>query len=241
MTAVCMAAILSTFVSVGVDGVHRWILLGNFRLHASAVVAPVMIACVATAPSQYLMITAAIAPAIALALQPDAAQASSFAAACGVVLFSHLKQDPLKLAGGAIALIACSILSILRLDPLKPVRHVEGIYDAVSSKGILWAVLATATLFLLSVPHFLAWTRRHQSLSMALGVYVAAVTIAPAWGTFPVPVMGYGVSPILGYYIALALLAISLPPGDAAGRRHGSSTRSGCWCRGRSRRSDLPA
>jgi hypothetical protein len=40
-------------------------------------------------------------------------------------------------------------------------------------------------------------------------VYVAMVTIAPAWGTFPVPIMGYGVSPILGYFIALALCARS--------------------------------
>src|SRR5215208_2256690 len=56
ITTVCMAAILLTFVSDGVDGVHRWIFLGNFGLHAAAVVAPVMIACVATAPSHYLMI-----------------------------------------------------------------------------------------------------------------------------------------------------------------------------------------
>jgi hypothetical protein len=29
--------------------------------------------------------------------------------------------------------------------------------------------------------------------------------LAPAWGTFPVPVMGYGASPIVGYFLALVV------------------------------------
>ncbi|HVE70111.1 MAG TPA: hypothetical protein VNI54_01985 [Thermoanaerobaculia bacterium] len=211
-TIVSIIAILATFASHGVDGVHRWVFFGSFGLHASAVVAPLMIACVATAPNPYLMLGTAAATAILLALQPDAAQACSFAAACGVILFRDLKSDPRKLAVGLGALIACSVVSLIRLDPLKPVRHVEGIFEAASARGAAWAFLATVALLLLPTPYFLMWAQRRQSLmALALGVYVAMVTIAPAWGTFPVPVMGYGVSPILGYYVALALSARSTP------------------------------
>jgi hypothetical protein len=66
------------------------------------------------------------------------------------------------------------------------------------------------------MPYVVAWARRRQTLPLALGVYVAVVTIAPIWGTFPVPIMGYGVSPILGYFIALALCERNPPAGTAA-------------------------
>jgi cell division protein FtsW (lipid II flippase) len=212
MTIVGITAILATFASAGMDGVHRWVFLGGFGLHASAVVAPVLIACVATAPSRLLMIITAAATTLILALQPDAAQACSFAAACGVILFCNLKFAPRQLAGGLVVLLACAILSFVRPDPLKPVRHVEGIFEVVSARGAGWALLATVVLLLLPLPYFVAWTQRRQCLTLALGVYVVMVTIAPAWGTFPVPVMGYGVSPILGYFIALALSARSTSP-----------------------------
>lgn len=222
LTIGSMTAILATFASDGVDGVHRWVSLGGFALHASAVVAPVLIACVATAPGRYLMIFTATATAMILALQPDAAQACSVAAACGVVLYRTLKSDSRKLAISLVALLACSIASFVRLDPLKPVRHVEGILEAVSARGPAWALLAAIVLLLLPVPFFLAWSTHRQSLPLALGVYVAMVTIAPIWGTFPVPVMGYGVSPILGYYFALGLSAraASASRGDSSWRSY---------------------
>ena len=203
-TIVSMTAILATFVANGVDGVHRWISLSGFRLHASAVVAPVIIACVTTAPGSYLMIFTAAATAMLLALQPDAAQACSVAAACGVILFRNVKLDSRQRAGGLAALVACSIVSLIRPDPLKPVRYVEGIFQIVSARSAVWAVAAALAMLLLPIPFFVAWVQRRRGLSLALGAYVAMAVIAPMWGTFPVPVMGYGVAPILGYYIALA-------------------------------------
>jgi hypothetical protein len=142
-----------------------------------------------------------------LALQPDAAQASSFAAGCSVIFVCDLRFGRHEKIGGLGALIACAIVSLVREDPLKPVRHVEGIVEVVTARGPAWATLATITLLLLPIPYLLSWTRHRQNLALALGAYVAMVTIAPTWGTFPVPIMGYGVSPILGYCIALALSA----------------------------------
>ncbi|HEV7485454.1 MAG TPA: hypothetical protein VGQ65_07195 [Thermoanaerobaculia bacterium] len=202
-----ITAILFTFVAHGLDGVHRWVYVGNLGLHASAIVAPVIIVCVATAPTRRAAIAIAIATAILLALQPDAAQATSFAAGCGLIFIQALRFGRSARAAVLTALIACAIVSIVRKDPLHPVRYVEGIFNVVSAKGPAWALLASVTLLLLPVPFVLAWARRRQALSLGLAVYVAMVTIAPTWGTFPVPIMGYGVSPILGYFIALALCA----------------------------------
>lgn len=191
-----LAAILATFAFAGVDGVHRWVSLGGIALHVSAIVAPLLIACVATAPRPYLGAVIAIATALLLALQPDAAQTISFAAACMIIPMSTRERIV-----SVIALLACAIVSLMRADPLSPVRHVEEIYEAAVARGPLWAVLATVALLLLPLPFL--W-RRHR-VALALGVYIAMVTIAPLWGTFPVPVMGYGVSPILGYYLALVM------------------------------------
>jgi cell division protein FtsW (lipid II flippase) len=200
-----IAAILATFASHGLDGVHRWVFAGGFGLHPAAILTPLLITCVATAPSWRLAVATATATSIILALQPDAAQTCSFAAACGAILIHDPRLGPRARIAGLVALTACSIGSFVRLDPLEPVRHVEGIFEAVSARGPAWTVLATAVLFLLPAPYFFAWARNRQIVPLALGVYVAMVTIAPMWGTFPVPIMGAGVSPILGYFIALAL------------------------------------
>ena len=210
-----MTAIAATFASEGLDGVHRWVSVGGFGLHVSAIVAPVIIASVATAPNTHLAIATAVVTAALLALQPDAAQTISFAAACSVILGRDLRFQLPGRVSGLAALMACSIVSFVRPDPLKSVRHVEGIFEEAIARGPAWGALATVALLLLPAPYFVAWARRRHDLTLALGVYVALVTIAPTWGTFPVPIMGYGVSPILGYCVALALCA-RLTSGDRA-------------------------
>jgi hypothetical protein len=204
-----IAALLLPFAFTGLEGVHRWVSVAGFGLHASAIVAPVLIACIATAPGRRAAFVVAAASVLILALQPDAAQASSVAAAACVIHARNRGLRRREVTAGVVTLIALAMASLIPDDPLKPVRHVEGIFEVVSSRGTVWMLMGTAALLLLTVPFLLAWVRRRQSLSLALGVYVAMITIAPAWGVFPVPVMGYGVSPILGYFIALALNAVA--------------------------------
>lgn len=207
MTIGSLTAILATFASGGLDGVHRWVSVGGFRLHSATIVAPLIIASVASAPSPLLALATALATAVLLALQPDAVQTSSFAVACGVILVRDPRfRLPARIVG-LFALAACSVASLIQPDPLKPVRHVEGILEEAIARGPAWATLAAVALLLLSAPYFVTWIRRRQNLALALGAYVALVSIAPTWGPFPVPIMGYGVSPILGYCIALALCA----------------------------------
>ena len=200
-----LAAILATFASRGLEGVHRWVSFGGFGLHVSAIVAPVLIASVATAPDRYLAVAVAAAAALLLAVQPDAAQATSFAAACGVILVRDPRLGRRERIFGLVALLVCSVVALGREDPLRPVRHVEGIVEAVGARGPAWMLLAGLSLLLLPMPYFVTWARRRHDLAIALSVYVTLVTVAPMWGTFPVPIMGYGISPILGYFIALAL------------------------------------
>lgn len=215
LTAATIAAILLPFASEGMLGVYRWVPVGGLRLHASAIVAPLIVLCVAAAAAHGIGGALAISTtcAIILALQPDAAQATSFAAAAAVVLVCTRRTQLHKVLLGVALLLAVSGASFIRPDPLPPVAHVEGIVGVVASRGAGWAAMALVALLLLPVPFFAEWYRHRNSTALALGVYVAATLLAPAWGTFPVPVMGSGASPILGYFIALRGSRTRLPEG----------------------------
>jgi hypothetical protein len=206
LAAAGIATILLPFASNGMLGVHRWVSVAGLRLHAAAIAAPLVLLCVAAAAShrvgRALAITAIAG--IILALQPDAAQATSFAAACAVVvLIGAGTKQPRHVVATVALLLVVSAASFIRRDPLPPVAHVEEIFGVVASGGTGPAAVATAALLLLPMPFFVAWYRHRRPPALALGVYVAMTVLAPAWGTFPVPVMGYGASPILGYFIAL--------------------------------------
>ena len=207
LAAASIATILLPFASEGMLGVHRWVSMGGFRLHAAAIAAPLIILCVAAAASDRIGSALAIgtAGAIILALQPDAAQTTSFAAACAVILVPLRRTQPRQVVLGVALLLAVSVASFVRRDPLPPVAHVEGIFGVVASGGPGSAVMAAVALLLLPAPFFAAWLRRRRATALALGVYVAMTLLASAWGTVPVPVMGYGASPILGYFLALAV------------------------------------
>lgn len=207
LTVLPLVAILLPFAGEGVLGVYRWVPAAGLRLHASAIVAPLIISCVAATVSHRTAASLAIAVtgAVILAVQPDAAQTVSVAAAC-IVLFVLAGTKPSRSALLSAALLfAVSMVSFLRPDPLLPVAHVEEIFRVVASRGPGWTAMAIVALALLPAPFFAAWHEQRRPIALALGVYVVMTLFAPVWGTFPVPVMGYGASPILGYFIALAV------------------------------------
>ncbi len=227
LTAACFAAILLPFASDGILGVYRWVRIAGLRLHASAIVGPLIILCVAATVPQG--ITAALAigvtAATIVALQPDTAQTISLAAACGVVLTGTRVMQMRKMLRSLVLLGAISVISFFRHDPLRPVAHVEQIFGIVTSTGVGSSLLATVALLLLPAPFFAAWYWHRRPVTLALGVYIASTVLASAWGTFPVPVMGYGASPILGYFIALTVgLGQSAAIGESVERAWPAST-----------------
>jgi hypothetical protein len=205
LTAASIATIILPFASGGILGVYRWLVVAGLRLHVSAIVAPLIILCVAAAAPHGITGARAIGitAATILALQPDTAQTISLAAACAVILAYARPVQPRNLLVSIVLLCAASAVSFIRPDRLPPVAHVEEIFGIVTSNGPGSPAMATVALLLLPAPFFAAWHRHRRSVTLALGVYIALTLLAPAWGTFPVPVMGYGASPILGYFIAL--------------------------------------
>ncbi|HEX7239993.1 MAG TPA: hypothetical protein VF263_06980, partial [Longimicrobiaceae bacterium] len=150
--------------------------------------------------------SAVLATIVALVLfaQPDAAQATAFAAAAAVLLLPRTGEA--RLAIRLVPLLALAGASWLRSDPLLEVPHVEGIVGLAAELGTGWGAAALASLLLLPVPFFTARRDADDRLPLALGAYLSVTLLAAAVGSFPVPVLGYGASPVLGYLAAVGLL-----------------------------------
>jgi hypothetical protein len=194
-----LALLGATLLASGVEGVHRWLPLGPLQLHVGAVSLPpilVLLARVRWATS----VAVAVLALLILLVQPDAAQAASFAAGW-IVLVAALRGR--MVTAGIITVAALAAATLLRADPLGPVPHVEGIVGLAAAQGLLWASAAVVSIVI--VPLALALTRRRPEL--ALAAYMGSTLLASWLGDYPVPILGFGVSPILGYYLALAFLS----------------------------------
>lgn len=210
-----LAALAATLLAPGVEGVHRWLPLGPVRLHAAAVLLPLLLVAMhglSQARGWWISAGVAVGVTILLLLQPDAAQATAFAAGCLVLLLPAAGRDPLRL----VCLLSLPLLAGLtwvRRDPLAPVPYVEGIVDLAAGLGAGWVVAAVVALLVLPLPFFHAGRGTGNRAALAVGMYVAITVLAAFLGNFPVPVMGYGVSPILGYLAGLGVLMRAAPSG----------------------------
>lgn len=97
------------------------------------------------------------------------------------------------------------IFTWIYLDNLPPAAYVE-IVIMVSQMGIVWLALGITFLVILPLPFILFPPRNSKLLSICLGIYFIVVLTTTLFGNFPVPLMGYGISPILGYFIAISWL-----------------------------------
>ncbi len=199
ITAISIVLLVATLATAGVQGVHRWFRIGLLNLHVAALLLPLVLVeldRLLRAARMSVAIGIMLTVAAILALQPDAGQATAFVGSCVVLLAMQGKPRWVAVAT-MLALLALAALSFLRNDPLDAVPYVEEIAIRIGQHGVIWQVAVAVALLLLIVPF--ARTR-----ALAVAVYFALVIAASYWGNFPVPILGYGTSPILGYFAGWA-------------------------------------
>lgn len=202
-----LAAMVATLLASGMQGVHRWIELGPVRLHAAAIVLPLLVVTLEGLwRTRGWWISACLAGGVTviLFLQPDAAQATAIAVASAVLLLPGAGPGALRRVW-ILSLLVLAGMTWLRRDPLGRVPYVEDIVDMAARLGAGWAVAAVVSLLLLPAPFVLAGRGASRRVGLALGTYVTITLLAPLVGNFPVPVLGYGVSPILGYMMGMGI------------------------------------
>jgi hypothetical protein len=118
----------------------------------------------------------------------------------------------------AIAVLVAAI-SWSRPDPLQPVPEVEGIFRLALSVSPVLALAAAIALAATSLAPL--WIRNtvdasRRNAALALTGYFVSTAICPAFGAFPVPLVGLGMSFPVGYWLGVALLCAN---GGRAARR----------------------
>ncbi len=213
-----LAALVLGTASFGlpVEGASRWLRVGSLTLQPSLILVPVML--VAYSRRRGLVATVSIIlVAIALALQPDRAMAAALAS--GAILLAARVRDR-RASTVALCAMASFGVTMYRADTLPAVPHVDRIlftaFDVNMATGC--AVILGAGLLLL--PALLARSSNDEHTD-AYGVFGAmwlTIVAAAAIGNYPTPIVGYGGSAIVGYFLSIAFLPTPLASVAVAGR-----------------------
>lgn len=206
------AGLAATLLSPGLEGVHRWFLVGPLRMNAALLLLPSLVVATAILAARgWWGWLPAIFALVVLALQPDASQATALALAV-CVLAAARPSDPLPLRGAvAAAAVMIAGWTWTRPDPLQPVPEVEEIIQLAAGHSPFLAAAGVLLLGALAATPLLATRGRAPAGAATAGLAVSALlagwVIAPALGPFPTPMIGIGLSPILGGWIGIGLLA----------------------------------
>ena len=207
-----MALTVSLFIPLMVgseNGIARWVVLGSVRLYLAPVVLPVALLLLGSPPRvPAIHAGTVIVTAIALVLQPDASQLTAFALAMLVLLAAS--KSHLLLRGALLAVLLCCVVVAWKIpDPLAPVRYVEGVFTLAAevSTIALLAALIVAALPVMAFALIARTTRSTGALAVAT-YYAALLALAPLQVT-PVPLLGFGAGPILGYFFVAGVIPTS--------------------------------
>lgn len=197
--------IILTFVNPGISGVHRWLSIGIIKFNVSMIIIPILIIelwKLSQIKSLSFTIVTTIIISILLLIQPDASNLTGFAIPMIIMLCGKIDKKIHRLLMAGILSIFI-ILTWVFLDSLPPVTYVEGILNLLANMGLIWLVLGLLSLIILPVPFILFPPKNFKLPSICVGLYFIIILISTLYGNFPVPLMGYGISPIIGYLISI--------------------------------------
>lgn len=195
-----------------VDGVQRWIDVGPIHLNAAMLLMPMSVVALAAPGARGLWLWALpVSALLLLVAQPDASQATSLAAVMLLLLIAAAvptRRTRLGLIGVTVALTA---IAWARPDPLAPVAEVEGIVGLAFGQSPILGLLALLALAAVAAAPALAAARSGaKRAGAALGLCLLVWALMPFLGAFPVPLVGMGMSPIIGAWLGAGLLAAAM-------------------------------
>lgn len=198
----------SSFCFDGIEGVRRWVYLGPLALNVAFILLPVLLINIYNlSQNGYLKACYILALTIAIILffQPDASMVTAFSTA--LIPFFYINYNDKLSRYIWVILFVLSCISWINIDNLEPVSYVEDIL--VLAKEISWIYLICCALsFLVLLFPFFKKDNCLQckQISRSLGFFFFVLIVSTLFGNFPVPLIGYGVSPIAGYLVSVSYL-----------------------------------
>lgn len=203
--AVLVLVLGVTLFGAEAGGARRWLDLLVFNVNAAMLVIPALLMLLGGMERPY---PALICAAAILALQPDASQLTAFAAAVLPVLWLR-RKNVLWSAVTLLALAVCLLRAFSVPVVMEPVEYCEGILEML--RGISPLLMAAGVLALALVPAFWAvrFGRDRSILMLSLAIYYAAAMLFGLSGAYPMPIMGFGLSPIAGFYLTCLFVPLA--------------------------------
>ncbi|UDF04182.1 hypothetical protein [Asticcacaulis sp. AND118] len=195
-----------TFAGAGQEGVHRWLILGPVQVNVAPLILPLTLTAAqpkdgAQEPALWLIGMGLIA--ILLAWQPDRSQLAAFSVA--VLTLTRLRFSSRSFLCSVLVILLAALLCAWRPDPLLPVPHVEGVMSMAWVQSPLLAIVMFTCLILTALSPLWLWRdKNRRAPAVALSLYSLACALPWLFGTFPVPLAGYGVSFVLGWWLGIA-------------------------------------
>ncbi|MGB3634293.1 MAG: hypothetical protein WA982_09660 [Rubrobacteraceae bacterium] len=217
---VAPVGLLASLANPGQMGVHRWIDVGPIHANAAALLLPAFVVAMAglVREAHWIWLAYAVC-AVVLISQPDASQATAFATAI-LILVGRLPVTHFARIGIVVLVSSGAGIAWLRPDPLTPVAQVEGIVGLAYAISPLIAVIAVVVLGGATLAPMVVAARPKTSTvrtaALALSAYLVLSALTPLFGDFPVPLVGIGMSPIVGFWLGVGLLLAIYIRGNAA-------------------------
>lgn len=184
-----------------VGGARRWIDLIVFHAHAAELVIPALIVALHGLKKPHFMLLGA---AVLLCCQPDLSQLAAFSAAALPILWRHREG---RIPAALCTLILGALLAICVRIPvaIEPIDYCEGILAMLGNVSPLLPTVGWAALAAIPLCFAYRFLRRGQAQTLSLALYYAVWMLMALSGEYPVPFMGFGLSPIVGYALAAVL------------------------------------
>ena len=211
MITACGGAVILLATAIfghAVEEARRWFVIGPFFIQTSLVVLQILVTGFARLQNR-VTLAAMVLAAAAMAIQPDRAMAAMLFVAVALVA----RFRPSRLTFGAAAFCAIAFATTLLLpDRLPAVPFVDHIlwtgFDISLWVGVaLWA----GCLLLVCPILFVPGAERGITHYVFAGSWLTLIAAA-AMGAYPTPVVGYGASAIIGYFMGLLFVPPAKEP-----------------------------
>ena len=202
-------ALLASLFDSGTAGVHRWLTIGPLSWNVSFLLLPAATVALAATARRGPRWTrwAVMLIQVELVIQPDASQATAFAAATIVTVLTT--RSAWEARATSLFFLLTSVVAWIRPDRLAPLPEVEGILTLAGAVSRPVAALCVASLAAVTIAPLLARKivrDRECPAAVALSVYFLGCILMPLFGAFPIPLAGMGMSPILGFWLGIGAL-----------------------------------
>lgn len=185
-----------------VEDARRWVLMGPFFIQTSLILLPLIALSFARVQNFWTTFAVVIAGS-AMAIQPDRAMAAMLFVAVAIVCWLR----PSKLTFSASVFCATGFLVTLFLpDRLQAVPFVDHILWTAFEINIMIGLSLWIGCIALVCPILFVPKNERTVIHYTFAACWFALIAAAAMGAYPTPIVGYGASAIIGYFLSLILV-----------------------------------